>query len=216
VIEDAVMRHLFESFGNPAAVARAIAEATPNTDKIQEAVQRLECVTVDLSKLERSRQRILDLVVKGTIEDASANTQLEKLKEREQKLTEQRTRLEDELAHVPSRAAIAGVAKQISGQFKVYASAKVWAKKVHANTAFDEMPYDERRQLCQMVFSGKTAEGKRMGVWVAWSPNGKRWTYRIEGHLIDASGPLGKGCFEFDSEPVDQKALVGKFAQRWL
>src|SRR5262249_36450210 len=36
-IEDVVMRHLFETFGNPAAVQRAMEDATPNNEKIREA-----------------------------------------------------------------------------------------------------------------------------------------------------------------------------------
>ena len=52
-----------ETFGNPSAVQRAMEEATPNNEKVQEAVKRLESVTKELSKkLESSRQRILALI----------------------------------------------------------------------------------------------------------------------------------------------------------
>src|SRR5215510_16526709 len=101
-IEDAAMRHMFETFGNPTAVRRAMEEATPNNERIQEALKRLEFVTTELSKIENSRQRVLDLVVKGTISETSSNTQLQKLKEREQKLKEEHARLGDELEHIPS------------------------------------------------------------------------------------------------------------------
>src|SRR2546422_955032 len=74
-----------------------------------------------------------------------------------------RARLDDELAHVPSRAAIAGVSKQVAARFRSYTNARAAAKRRHANEAFEEMTYEERRQLCQMVFGGKTSDGKRMG-----------------------------------------------------
>jgi len=189
-IEDAAMRHLFETFGNPVAVQRAIAAATPNNDKTQEAARRLTMVTEDLTKLERSRQRILDLVVKGTIADDSASTQLEKLKEREQRLEAERRLLNDELAHVPSREAITAAGVMIAGQFARYTNAKAVAKGRHANAVFEEMTYAEKRELCQAVFSGQTADGRRMGIWVTWSDDGKKWRYQIDGHLIDTSGPL--------------------------
>ena len=78
------------------------------------------------------------------------------------------------------------------------------------------MPYAERRALCQMVFSGKLTDGRRMGVWISWSADGKKWRYTLAGHLIAGSGPFGKGCFLFSSHPQHQKALVSKNAQRWL
>jgi site-specific DNA recombinase len=210
-IEDAAMRHLFETFGNPSAVQRAMEEATPNNERVQEAVKRLEFVTKELSKLESSRQRILALIVKGTISEGSANTQLEKLKEREDKLGAERARLDDELAHVPSKPAIAGVWKQVAARFRQYTNAREVVKVKHANAAFDEMTFKERRELCQTVFSGKTAEGSRMGVWISWDKSGKKWGYRIEGHLIDASGPVSKEGFVFGA-PLAQKELVTKHA----
>ena len=210
-IEDTAMRHLFETFGNPSAVQRAMEDATPNNERVQEAVKRLGFVTKELSKLESSRQRILALIVKGTISEGSANTQLEKLKEREGKLGVERTRLDDELAHVPSKPAIVGVSKQVAARFRQYTNARAVAKGRHANTEFGEMTYNERRELCQTVFSGKTAEGSRMGVWIAWDKAGRKWGYRIEGHLIDASGPVNKEGFVFGAAPA-QKALVTKNA----
>jgi hypothetical protein len=167
-------------------------------------------VTEDLGKLEQSRQRILGLVVQDLISEEKVAEQLGKLKEREHKLEQERTRLDDKLAHIPDKDAIAAVAKRVAEKFK-YVSAKLWAKAKCANLDFEGMPYDERRALCEMVFSGETADGRRMGVWVTWK--GRRWTYSIEGHLIEGSGPLGKGCFEFGAAS-DQKALVDVHALR--
>ena len=114
------------------------------------------------------------------------------------------------MAHIPNKDAIATVAKQVAAQFK-YVSAKLWAKTKHANLDFAGMSYAERRELCEMVFSGETADGKRMGVAITWKEEGKRWTYEVHGHLIDSAGPWGKDVFEFGAAS-DQKALVGKCA----
>lgn len=211
-IEDNAMRHLFEVFGNPSAVRRAMEEATPNSEKIQEAVKRLEVVTKELSKLETARQFILRLIEKGTISESSAEDKLNKLKEREAALQSEQTRLGNELAHVPSAKALLVMSKKVAGKFHRYTNARVWAKTQHANTKFHKMTYDERRSLCEAVFSGKTAEGKRMGVSIAWDKGGKKWRYRIEGHFIDASGPINKDCFVFDGGPPAQLPLVTKSA----
>ena len=210
-IEDKVMCHLFETFGNPSAVKRAIEAATPKDDRIKEAQMRLETVSNDLAKIEASRQRILGLVVNGTISETSSTAQLEKLKERETRLQAERARLEDELAHLPSSEAVKGVSKSIATRFRSYTNARAIAKGRHANEAFDEMTYQEKRELCQSVFNGTTAEGKRMGVWIRWNETGKKWSYDIEGHLISDSGPMTEGELAFVAAHK-QKRKVTKFA----
>lgn len=39
-----------------------------------------------------------------------------------------------------------------------------------------------------MVFSGKTPDGDRMGVYITWSDDGSDWTFSIRGHLIEEEG----------------------------
>ena len=65
------------------------------------------------------------------------------------------------------------------------------------------MTYEEKRNLCQMVFSGRMADGAKMGVKIFWKTS-KKWRYRIEGHFIDTEGgPMTVKQMEgaFDSEP---------------
>jgi hypothetical protein len=205
------MRQLFETFGNPSAVQRAIEAATPNDEKIQEAIKRLDYITKELQKLKASRQRILDWSVKGTISDEDAEAQLEKLKEREQKWNDERTRLDDELAHLPSKESIKIASKMIAGEFRQHTNARVWAKTVKANYDFEGMTWKERRALCEIVFSGETVDGRRMGIWISWDKTGKKWRYQIEGHLIEASGPIDKKWFVFGAVPL-QKKLVAESA----
>lgn len=212
-IEKSAMNHLFETFGNPAAVRRAIEKGTPNNARIQEAVVRLEFLNKQLAKLHASRQRLLDLVIEGTISEADVKTKLTGLSEREEKLSLERSRLDDELAHIPSRDGIRKASDKIVSRFRQYASARTWAKIQHANTALNKMTYDEKRELCQTVFSGKTADGQRMGIWISWDQTGKNYKFRIVGHFIDETGPIKEGYFEFGS-PHAQKALVTKSASR--
>ena len=69
----------------------------------------------------------------------------------------------------------------------------------------------QKRELCQTVFGGQTADGKRMGVWITWSNEGKKWRYQIDGHLINATGPINKDWFVFGAA-TRQKDLVTESA----
>jgi DNA invertase Pin-like site-specific DNA recombinase len=189
VIENAVMRHLFEMFGNPSAVQKAIQKATPDSEKMRELVGRQNSIADDLKKIEQARTRILDLVEKDVISEKDAFKKLTELKEREAKLNEERARLIDELAHVPSSEDVRKFSQEIGGRILQYTNATLQAKIMHLNEVFEEMPYDEKRELCQKVFGGKTVEGKRMGVWMSWGDDGKKWKHRVEGHLINEAEP---------------------------
>jgi site-specific DNA recombinase len=217
VLEDMVMRTLFETFGNPVAVQRAIEAATPNNEKVREAMQRLDQIAVEhLPKAKASIQRVIGLVAKGTITEKDAEEQLTKLKGRQQILEAELARIQDEIAHLPQPGEIKEVSKQIVSRFQ-YSSVKFMAKKQEANRAFKKMTWEEKRALCEMVFGGKTAQGERMGVAITWNESGKGWRFKIEGHLIAVEGrPLSEtekeGFFVFGG-PAKQKELVTKSSQ---
>ncbi len=113
------------------------------------------------------------------------------------------------MGHLPSREEIEATSKQIAQQFRRYTSGRAVAKARLANHELEAMTYEERRTLCEMVFSGKTAEGRRMGVWLSWNATGKKWRYQIDGHLIEARGPWSKEAFFFGAAP-EQEALRTK------
>jgi hypothetical protein len=89
------------------------------------------------------------------------------------------------------------------------------AKKAFINSTYDKMSEDEKRALVELVFSGKTLDGKRMGVYIEW--NEKGWKFNIHGHLIEEEGliPLSdsrkKARFgDFEAAGHKQKELVTK------
>jgi len=105
--------------------------------------------------------------------------QLIRIKQREAVLGAEEERHAQVTSAMPSKAALERVSRQLSLR---YTDAKTRAK---ANVPLEEMTYDDKRALVEAVFGGKTDDGKRMGVYVRWSDDGKRWRYRIDGHLMD-------------------------------
>jgi len=76
-LEDTVMRHLFETFGNPVAVQRAMETLMPKNSKIQEAVKEKEFIEKELAKVEAARLRTIDLVDdEGTTNDEDIKPKL--------------------------------------------------------------------------------------------------------------------------------------------
>lgn len=88
-LEEKVLEILLRTFGNVAQLEGAIKRATPQYD---ETTQSLRRVQQELTKLEEGKQRLLRLVVQGTIAEDDAAHQLEELKRREQLLRGQEAR----------------------------------------------------------------------------------------------------------------------------
>jgi DNA invertase Pin-like site-specific DNA recombinase len=188
-LEDVAMRHLFDTFGNPQALKRAIEEATPNNRKIEEARKRLERIAQDLAKIETARDRILGFVVRGTITDRQAEKQLNELTDREHRLQEEVEQLSQQVECVPTANAIAASVQDLTKQFR----RRVSAKPRLVARSFDLMTWEDKRSLAQTVFAGKLPDGRRMGIYIdrlegQQGKHHRKWNFRILGQLIDEQG----------------------------
>jgi DNA invertase Pin-like site-specific DNA recombinase len=216
-LETAVFRDLFDMFGNPAAVQRAIEEATPNKDKIAETRARLENLGNDLKQTRTGRERLLKLVVKGTITEEEAEKQLTKLKDQETRQQQEMERLRERLANIPDPETVQAAATQIvatvSGKGLPYDDAGAERDLENQRVRMlSGMTWEEKRKLAEMVFSGKTEE-KRMGVYVEWvegqeARRRKQWQYKIAGHFVLCGGTTpAQGDWEPAGAPLQQELL---------
>jgi hypothetical protein len=213
-------------FGNPLAVQRAIEEATPNLDQIAEYRQRKERIEDNLLKARGDRDAILSLVAKNVASEEEAAPQLADLKNKIGRFTEELARLHVALNNAPSTDQIKLMSEKVAEVVGKYprSSAKLWARTIEANSNKEAMTWEEARALVEMVFSGQTTEGKRLGVYIEFVPGqeGRRpktFRYRILGHLMDDTGWVPGIKFDY-SECVGglmQKELievVSKYAWR--
>jgi hypothetical protein len=189
------MRHLFECFGNPMAVAKAIEEATPNRDKVNAALRRIERVEANIAEARAGKERILRLVAKGSVSEQDAENQLSVLNKDQERFGTELAHLVQSVDHVPSPAKIRQAAESVANCVRQFRSARVTAKLHDLNSVIEAMTWDERRHLAEMVFGGKTADGKRMGIYIEWPTNKAdealpKWRYTIHGHLIEETGVL--------------------------
>lgn len=185
-LEDIVMRYLFECFGNPKAVEKAIEKAIPNLEKIREYQKQLERIEGELNKVKLGRERILRLVANGSITERDATNQLNELKQKEMSLQNKQQQINDSLGNRPDPDKIKAVSKKVSAQFRDCSLRVNTVRRAAAHKPYDEMTYDEKRALVEMIFSSKTPDGQRMGVYIEWSEKG--WKFDIHGQLIDEQG----------------------------
>jgi DNA invertase Pin-like site-specific DNA recombinase len=189
-LEAAVVSDLFNLFGNPAAIERAVRAAVPDCEKLAAQQERLQA---ELGKIDRARKRILDLIERDALTDAQAEEKLRDLKDRETSLRADLDRVATALADVPDPE-------------RVQLFVQHWSE-----TAFDvtdengeryaggnsvasllAMTRDDQRALLDSVFAEPLPGGKPAGVYL--TPAGgarfgpKRFTYLVRGRLVEIPG----------------------------
>jgi len=179
-IEDTVIRHLFHMMGNPKAVENAIKEAILDIKSVRRMQERMSRIDEMLHNTDKGRQTVVQLILDGKLDKAEAEDRLQKSKDKEYRLREERERLTATLANAPTAEQAKAAGKRVSKAF-----VRMNAKIDVANIDFNRMTWEQKRALCEEVFSGKTPDGRRMGVYVIWPQDGGKLRLTIQGHLID-------------------------------
>ena len=181
------MLQLHDTFGNPSGVERAIEKATPNRDKIKERLRRIQKLDSDLVGVERSRNSILTLVERDSISLEQAQKKLDEIKQRGELLIAERDQIASSLDDVPTSERIKAVARTVAKQFRGrrYGSAKRRALQREANQ-FENMTWEDKRSLVELVFEGMTDDGRPLGVYISplegqIAHRSKRWAFTIRG-----------------------------------
>jgi DNA invertase Pin-like site-specific DNA recombinase len=217
-LEDAVLRQLFDLFGNPVAVQRAVEAATQNREAVNELRARLERIMAALGKTGEARDRVIRFISRGTISEEEAEKELAELKDREAALREELGLINVTLEHQPTAAEVNAAAEAMAAAFRPRKmNAKLLVAKMEINTDFGGMSWEQARALVQMVFSGKTTEGKRMGIHIERNRGSRRrpcWDYQIAGRLVHCTGLAPAPPYE-DSDP-ERPEFTGGHMQHWL
>jgi site-specific DNA recombinase len=183
-IEEEVVGKLFDCFGNPAQIKRAIEAAVPNSD---EAIKRRQRFQDDLASVKKSRQNVLALVASGVVSMEDAQTQLGGLKDRESVLTAEIDRLDEALANVPSEDDLKCYVQQIEDNIFVYDDEGNMRPGGNDVGTYITMTWEDKKRLIDAVFSGAVVDGKPAGVYVKMGESKpfrpKEWQFVIKGRI---------------------------------
>jgi hypothetical protein len=210
-----VLRDLFDLFGNPAAVQRAVEAALPSQGKVEGLRERLLHVTEGLDDVSVSRDRVIRLYSRGKVTEEQVDKVLDELKAREEGLKVERAELHEALGNMPTAEEVKAAAERACKLFRPRADMKLNAQKMHANHYYEEMAWADKQELVEMVFGGTGRNGERFGIRVSLQAGeahvrGKVWRYRLTGRLLDDWG-TADGADRSGDEPQggpDQRKLL--------
>jgi len=211
LIENAVLVHLFQMFGNVDGLAKAMERAIPNADERRRLVKDKKLLEKQQAGVEKEKDKIVRAIAKSIITDKDAKREMAELREREAQLTKEIEDIAPLVANVPTKKAIRREAGLIKRQYQaIYRGTRQLAK----------MTYEQKRKLVQFAFNGFDQQGRRLGVYVDRA--GDTWSYIIRGKLdairqgqlpMDLAQavevmPLGDALKMFGSEEEYQQFLA--------
>ena len=151
-IEQAVLTHLFDLFGNVSKMKQAIERAIPDTAKIKKLNSRKGVLEKKLLTLDRSRSRILNMVDSDDFNPDLFSDKLTQIKEDEKLVQDELNTITPQLQDIPSE-------KVIDRTIKLR---KRMIERIYKNiTSLQKMSYKNKRELVEYAFQGETQNGKR-------------------------------------------------------
>ena len=183
-IEKAVLIYLFGTYGNVSSMEKAIQRAIPDRKKVNQLQERKIFVEKELNAVKNEFKRIMNAIAKHIITDKEAADTAQNLRKRDSSLEEEKTNINQQLDHLPSREKTEMAAKVLQHCIRRICKRADQLLK---------MTYEQQRELIQTAFTGKDSQGKRLGVYIRKSNNSQKVdSFIIRGaiNIIDGTLPL--------------------------
>ena len=181
-MENAVMRYMFEMFGNPAKMIEAIDAAIPNKKKVAQLQKKQARLAKELAQTNKKLKRLVDAITDGVISNDDARDKRQELDNTKANFQTELDTIATELESVPTQQSL----KRIRG---------LPAKRYFANNprAYEHMTHEEKRVLVEMVLADMMPDGRRSGVYVASiakheNRRPRPWKFTLLGRLVDEEG----------------------------
>ena len=210
LIEPAVLVHLFATFGDKASLEKAVENAVPNSKEIETLHEDLLDYNSKSAKIKKAKQRLIKAFADGTLRDDQIKEEMDSREEEERAIAVEIDKIKAKLDITPSADDIEEVAKKIRKRFKRFGDKIKIAHMKSFYKCFDhfqQMKYEDKKEMLQYFFAGKDEDQKRRGVYVF--KDGDKWSFEIRGIMgnLKNSLPLtaddARALLGIDDENVD-------------
>jgi site-specific DNA recombinase len=205
-VETEVIRQLVELFGNPAAIERAIERAIPNQSAVRETEKRIQRLKHEMVEVEKGRDRVLDLVIRNSLNREQVEAKLADLKQREADLQIELDKAVAAIGDLPTAEQVRE-AGQIALSFGNHKGADEWDP--------ESLSREDREALIQEVFGSPLPDGRPAGVYV-FAPD-KPVAYRSKDWRFTLRGRIAGVTETFEGETIEHGGefqLVTPYASR--
>jgi DNA invertase Pin-like site-specific DNA recombinase len=184
LIEEPIMTHIFEIFGDTEKIEQAIKDTIPNIDEINDLNLRRNLLEKEKTTNKNRIERLIDIIEDGSADVESIKDRIIKHEERIKILEYEIAVIRSRIEKIPSAESIESKANFLKQMIKRY--------YMHSRRHYSSMKFDDRRKLLQAVFTGTDPEGNRCGIYIKKDNKNKEkpWLYEIRGQFLSELGRL--------------------------
>jgi len=157
-IETNVFWSIYWMVGDKTGFEKAIKDAVPDTKDIEKAIDRLNQIAFELRKVDTQKNRLVDAVAEGTLDNDTVKSKMNNLKSREAVLNDEKQSLKAKIENQPSK-------DEIENRFKWWQTFLRGEYELNDEHML-QMSFDEKRLLLQALFSGTDEKNQRFGVYI--------------------------------------------------
>jgi site-specific DNA recombinase len=198
LIEDAVMRDIFESFGDVKKREEMMKKASTDWKEAKGLENDIKRFNKELANINRRKKRLINAVEDGTFESSDIKERMKELKEKEGLIKVDIQVAKAKLDQFISEEEIKKAAKGVTAQKDYVGPSEEAAEKMidwvyfGTEARLEEMTFEQKKELLQLLFMGKSIDGQRYGVYVKKGKKGK-WHYRVRGSFGNLTGTIKNG-----------------------
>lgn len=181
VIEDKILQHIFEMFGDPKIIEKAQTDAIPNLAEINRLEDDLKKLKTEIIEVGKKKNNLIEIIeLSGN--DPDVLERIKKHNVRIEFLRDEEEFIKSKLVSVPTKKEIKKKAQLLKRMIK-----GVSRSQFHLN----KMNFTEKKEMLQSIFSGKDSEGRRLGIYLKRTSNKEKpWLYEIRGTFQTEAGRL--------------------------
>lgn len=196
VIEGAVMRDIFDVFGDKKKIEETMRSSATDLSKAEELKSQIAGWTKEVKKISKDEEKLVEAVLDGVLTKQVIKKKMDEFAVRKQSIQGDIETAKVRLGKIATEEQLQGRSEQIKSRIErsFYTS----------DNRLKEMTFDEKRELLQMLFNGKDAEGKRYGVYLEKWPN--HLVYKVKGNFMEMVGSI-----KLDLRGQDQEAFKQVF-----
>jgi site-specific DNA recombinase len=201
LIENAVLLHLVQTFGDVELIQRAVERATPDMSKIEKLTEEQNNLQRELKKVLGQKDNVIDMVADGLLSKDEVKSRMDKLRDRESSIQGRLASIEAQLQSVPDPSKVKRLSKL---------GIKVLADMTrNSPDMIFKKSYEWKRNLVEHAFGGRDTKAQRLGVYISETGNPNHpWSFEIRGVLESTilGLPLKDGYLEeaFKLDPYYQ------------
>lgn len=211
LIENSVLIHLIQTFGDIELLRKAVERATPDLEKMGRISDERSELEQEMKKNSNQKERIVDMVAEGILSRDEVKEKIEKLRERGQHIKNRLMSIKMQIDAMPDPKKV----KRLS-----QLGLKILGQATQRPQIVFKRPYEWKRKLLEHAFGGRNAKGQRLGVYVSETGNPKQpWQIEVRGILettciaLPLEDEYLEDSFNLDHEYQDVKVELEKIKE---